>query len=38
MRRMNHAVDGEHRAPRDVARAFVSAARAAPEGPAPKSQ
>jgi osmoprotectant transport system permease protein len=38
MRRMNHAVDGEHRAPRDVARAFVAAARAAPEGPAPKSQ
>ena len=24
MRRMNHAVDGEHRAPRDVARAFVN--------------
>jgi glycine betaine/choline ABC-type transport system substrate-binding protein len=27
MRLMNHAVDGEHRAPRDVARAFVLAAR-----------
>jgi osmoprotectant transport system permease protein len=27
MRRMNHAVDGEHRAPRDVAREFLAAAR-----------
>jgi hypothetical protein len=25
MRRMNHAVDGEHRAPRDVARELVAA-------------
>jgi osmoprotectant transport system permease protein len=28
-RRMNHAVDGEHRAPRDVARGFLAAAPAA---------
>jgi glycine betaine/choline ABC-type transport system substrate-binding protein len=30
MRRMNHAVDGSHRAPRDVAREFVASARADP--------